>query len=172
MRKPAISAGNGTFSAGTGPRAGPFLSDNLRRGTSRRSASFFHALEGPGTAQGGGVAGRTRGPGRPENLENRAFDAKRAAPPAPEVSSSRRKRAGFAAHGEIIADAARKGKGARCANGALNRAEINAGPVKSPVLRASITAIAPGRSVTRRYSNRADKRDTGPRTSQNEAGAK
>lgn len=74
---------------------------------------FFHALDSPGGAQdGGGAAGRTRGPRRPENGLFQAIQGRRAAPPAPEVSSSsRRKRAGFAAHGEIIADGPGKGKG-------------------------------------------------------------
>ena len=79
---------------------------------------------------------------------------------APEVSSSRRKRAGFAAHGEIIADGPQNGKGRSRANGALKRAEINAGPVKSPFLGVSITAIGAGWGVTRCYFSRAD---AGPR---------
>ena len=56
--------------------------------------------------------GRMRGPRSPETLVNQPLQGRRAAPPAPEVSSSsRRKRAGFAAHGEIIADGPEKGKG-------------------------------------------------------------
>ncbi len=155
------------------PASGAFFLGQLETGASTRSASFFHALEGPGRAQdGGGAAGRTRGPRRPKSRSYQAIQGRRAAPPVPEVSSSsRRKRTGFAAHGEIIADEPEKGKGASRANGGVNRAENNAGPVKSPVLRVSITAIAPGRSVTRRYSSRADECDTGPRTPRNGLGA-
>ena len=76
--------------------------------------------------------GRMRWPGGPETLVNQPLQGRRAAPPAPEVSSSRRKRAGFAAHGEIIADGPRKSKGAGRANGALKRAEINTCPGKRP----------------------------------------
>lgn len=73
----------------------------------------FYALDGPGGAQdGGGAVGRMRGPRSRKTLADQAIDGRRAAPPAPEVSSSsRRKRAGFAAHGEIIADGPGKGKG-------------------------------------------------------------
>ena len=107
--------------------------------------------------------GRMRWPGSPETLVNQPLQGRRAAPPAPEVSSSsRRKRAGFAAHGEIIADGPGNGKGAGRANRALNRAEINGGSVKSLVSGVSITAIGAGRSVTRCYSSRAKASDAGP----------
>lgn len=94
----------------------------------------FHALEGPGTAQdGGGGAGRIEGPGGPESPVNQPLQGRRAAPPAPEVSSSsRRKRAGFAAHGEIIADGPGKGKGRAVQTGALNVQKITAGVLKPP----------------------------------------
>lgn len=134
MRKPAISAGNEAFSTGTGPRAGAQFSDNLRRGRRRGRRSFFHALDGPGRAQdGGGAVGRMRWPGGPETLVNQPLQGRRAAPPAPEVSSSsRRKRAGFAAHGEIIADGPGKGKGRAVQTGALNVQKITAGVLKPP----------------------------------------
>ena len=130
MRKPAISAGNEAFSTGTGPRAGAQFSDNLRRGRRRGRRSFFM----PWTAQeGGGAVGRMRGPRSPETLVNQPLQGRRAAPPAPEVSSSsRRKRAGFAAHGEIIADGPGKGKGRAVQTGALNVQKITAGVLKPP----------------------------------------
>ena len=128
---------------------------------SARSASFFHALECQGRARdGGGADGHTQGPRSPESRLFQALHGRRAARLAPEVSSSRRKRASFAAHGEIIADGPKNSKGRSCANGPLKRAEINAGPVKSPFLGGSITAIGAGRSITRCYFSRAD---AGPR---------
>ncbi len=48
----------------------------------------------------------------------------------PGSRSSRPKRAGFTAHGEIIADELQKSKGAGRANRALKRAEINTHPGK------------------------------------------
>lgn len=81
------------------------------------------------------TAARPLGIHKPRSPESRLFQAlhgRRATRLAPEVSSSsRRKRAGFAAHGEIIADGPQNGKGRSRANGPLKRAEINAGPVKS-----------------------------------------
>ncbi len=63
----------------------------------------------PGTAV---VGPGIRGPRNRESPVYQGLQGRRAAPPAPEVSSSsRRKRAGFAAHGEIIADGPEKGKG-------------------------------------------------------------
>lgn len=124
---------------------------------SARSTSFFRALERPGRAQdGGGVAGHTQGPRGPESRLFQAIHGRRAARLVPEVSSSRRKRTGFAAHGEIIADGPQNGKGRGRANGPLKRAEINAEPVKSPIFGGSITAIGAGRGVTRCYFSRAD----------------
>ena len=76
--------------------------------------------------------GRMRWPGGPETLVNQPLQGRRAAPPAPEVSSSRRKRAGFAAHGEIIAGRPRKGKGRAVQTGALNVQKITAGVLKPP----------------------------------------
>ena len=106
--------------------------------------------------------GRMRWPGGPETLVNQPLQGRRAAPPAPEVSSSsRRKRAGFAAHGEIIADGPGKGKGRAVQTGALNVQKITAGVLKPP-LRASITAIGAGRTVTRRYSGRSEASDAEP----------
>ena len=115
--------------------------------------------KGPGRRRGRGAYAGAR---EPETLVDQAIQGRRAAPPAPEVSSSRRKRAGFAAHGEIIADGPGNGKGAGRANRALNRAEINGGSVKSLVSGVSITAIGAGRSVTRCYSSRAKASDAGP----------
>ena len=68
----------------------------------------------------------------PETLVDQAIQGRRAAPPAPEVSSSRRKRAGFAAHGEIIADGPGKGKGRAVQTGALNVQKITAEVLKPP----------------------------------------
>lgn len=119
------------------------------------------AQEGPRTAAG--ALGVCEGPGSRKTLVNQAIDGRWAASPAPEVSSSsRRKRAGFAAHGGIIADGPGNGKGAGRANRALSRAEINGGSVKSPVFGVSITAIGAGRSVTRCYSSRAKASDAEP----------
>lgn len=70
MRKPAISAGNGEFSTGTGPRAGAQFSDNLRRGRRRGRRSFFvpwTAQERPRTA--GGPWGVCEGPGAGKALQ-------------------------------------------------------------------------------------------------------
>ena len=76
--------------------------------------------------------GRMRGPRSRKTVVNQAIDGRRAAPPAPEVSSSRRKRAGFAAHGEIIADGPGKGKGRAVQTGALNVQKITAEVLKPP----------------------------------------
>ena len=77
--------------------------------------------------------GRMRGPRSRETLADQAIDGRWAASPAPEVSSSsRRKRAGFAAHGEIIADGPGKGKGRAVQTGALNVQKITAGVLKPP----------------------------------------
>lgn len=152
--------------------SGAFFLGQLETGTSAAVGVLFSCpgrpRKGPGRRR---AAGRTRGPRSPETRLFQAIQGRRAAPPVPEVSSSRRKRTGFAAHGEIIADEPGKGKGAGRANGGVKCAENNGGPVKSPVFGVSITAIAPGRSVTRCYSSRADERDTGPRTPQNRPGA-
>ena len=150
--------------------SGAFFLGQLETGTSAAVGVLFSCpgrpRKGPGRRR---AAGRTRGPRSPKSRSYQAIQGRRAAPPAPEVSSSsRRKRTGFAAHGEIIADGPEKRKRASRANGGVNRAENNAGAVKTPVLRVSITAIAPGRSVTRRYSSCADERDAGPRTPRNE----
>ena len=153
--------------------SGAFFLGQLETGASAAVGVLFSCpgrpRKGPGRRR---AAGRTRGPRSPKSRSYQAIQGRRAAPPVPEVSSSRRKRTGFAAHGEIIADDPRKGKGAGRANGGVNRAENNAEAVKTSVLRVSITAIAPGWSVTRRYSSRADERDAGPRTLQNRPGAK
>ena len=155
--------------------SGAFFLGQLETGTSAAVGVLFSCpgrpRKGPGRRR---AAGHTRGgPGSPKSRSYQAIEGRRAAPPAPEVSSSsRRKRTGFAAHGEIIADGPGKRKRASRANGGVNRAENNAGAVKTPVLRGSITAIALGRSVTRCYSSRADERDTGPRTPRNGPGAK
>ena len=77
--------------------------------------------------------GRMRGPRSRKTVVNQAIDGRRAAPPAPEVSSSsRRKRAGFAAHGEIIAGRPGKGKGRAVQTGALNVQKITAEVLKPP----------------------------------------
>ena len=76
--------------------------------------------------------GRMRGPRSRKTVVNQAIQGRRAAPPAPEVSSSRRKRAGFAAHGEIIADGPGKGKGRAVQTGALNVQKITAEVLKPP----------------------------------------
>ena len=105
MRKPAISAGNEAFSTGTGPRAGAQFSDNLRRGRRDDRRSFFMpwtAQEGPRTAAGPwGVCGGP-GAGNPCRSSHTRQEGRSTRPGSQQ--QQRRKRAGFAAHGEIIAD--------------------------------------------------------------------
>ena len=86
--------------------------------------------KGPGTAAAGpGISGGQE-PGKPCISRLTRQEGRSTRPGS--RSSSRPKRAGFAAHGEIIADGPRKSKGAGRANGALKRAEINTCPGKRP----------------------------------------
>ena len=153
--------------------SGAFFLGQLETGTSAAVGVLFSC---PGRPRKGPewrrAAGRTRGAQEPGNPPISSHTRQEGRSPVPEVSSSsRRKRTGFAAHGEIIADGPGKGKGPDCANRGVKRAENNGWAVKSSVLGVSITAITPGRSVTRCYSSRADERDAGPRTPQNRPGA-
>lgn len=98
----------------------------LETRASTRSASFFHALGGPGRPyNGGGAAGayRTRNGAKP--LKQGHLRAKRGPLGPSRKSQQQTKRTGFAAHGHSIAETAPEGKRASRANGALNRAKIN-----------------------------------------------
>ena len=95
----------------------------LETRASTRSASFFHALGGPGRPHnGGGAAGayRTRNGAKP--LKQGHLRAKRGPLGPSRKSQQQTKRTGFAAHGHSIAETAPEGKRASCANGALIRA--------------------------------------------------
>lgn len=95
----------------------------LETRASTRSASFFHALGGPGRPyNGGGAAGayRTRNGAKP--LKQGHLRAKRGPLGPSRKSQQQTKRTGFAAHGHSIAETAPEGKRASRANGALIRA--------------------------------------------------
>ena len=95
----------------------------LETRASTRSASFFHALGGPGRPHnGGGAAGayRTRNGAKP--LKQGHLRARRGPLGPSRKSQQQTKRTGFAAHGHSIAETAPEGKRASRANGALIRA--------------------------------------------------
>ncbi len=73
MRKPAISAGNGTFSTGTGPRSGTGLSENLRRGRRRERRSFFMPWGASERAQDAGALLNVSEAQEAEKREQRPF---------------------------------------------------------------------------------------------------
>lgn len=95
-----------------------------------KTALSFCAQDGPGMAAAGPGISKAKKPGKPRISRLTRQEGRSTRPGS--RSSSRPKRAGFAAHGEIIADGPRKSKGAGCANGALKRAGINTYPGKGP----------------------------------------
>lgn len=98
----------------------------LETRASTRSASFFHALGGPGRPyNGGGEAGAYRTSNGAKPLKQGHLRAKRGPLGPSRKSQQQTKRTGFAAHGHSIAETAPEGKRASCANGALIRAKIN-----------------------------------------------
>lgn len=98
----------------------------LETRASTRSASFFHALGGPGRPyNGGGAAGAYRTHNGAKPLKQGHLRAKRGPLGPSRKSQQQTKRTGFAAHGHSIAETASEGKRASRANGALNRAKIN-----------------------------------------------
>ena len=98
----------------------------LETRASTRSASFFHALGGPGRPyNGGGAAGAYRTHNGAKPLKQGHLRKKRGPLGPSRKSQQQTKRTGFAAHGHSIAETAPEGKRASCANGALNRAKIN-----------------------------------------------
>lgn len=95
----------------------------LETRASTRSASFFHALGGPGRPyNGGGAAGAYRTHNVAKPLKQGHLRAKRGPLGPSRKSQQQTKRTGFAAHGHSIAETAPEGKRASCANGALIRA--------------------------------------------------
>lgn len=95
----------------------------LETRASTRSASFFHALGGPGRPyNGGGAAGAYRTHNGAKPLKQGHLRAKRGPLGPSRKSQQQTKRTGFAAHGHSIAETAPEGKRASCANGALIRA--------------------------------------------------
>ena len=98
----------------------------LETRASTRSASFFHALGGPGRPyNGGGAAGAYCTHNGAKPLKQGHLRAKRGPLGPSRKSQQQTKRTGFAAHGHSIAETAPEGKRASRANGALNRAKIN-----------------------------------------------
>ena len=98
----------------------------LETRASTRSASFFHALGGPGRPyNGGGAAGAYCTHNGAKPLKQGHLRAKRGPLGPSRKSQQQTKRTGFAAHGHSIAETASEGKRASRANGALNRAKIN-----------------------------------------------
>ena len=134
----------------------------LETRASTRSASFFHALGGPGRPHnGGGAAGayRTRNGAKP--LKQGHLRAKRGPLGPSRKSQQQTKRTGFAAHGHSIAETAPEGKRASRANGALNRAKINGWGQKqgfggSDRRRGGVTSC-----YSRRYDDGGDRATTG-----------
>lgn len=122
----------------------------LETRASTRSASFFHALGGPGRPHnGGGAAGayRTRNGAKP--LKQGHLRAKRGPLGPSRKSQQQTKRTGFAAHGHSIAETAPEGKRASRANGALNRAKINGRGQKQGFGGAeALRAVIPGVTTT------------------------
>ena len=95
----------------------------LETRASTRSASFFHALGGPGRPyNGGGAAGAYRTHNGAKPLKQGHLRAKRGPLGPSRKSQQQTKRTGFAAHGHSIAETAPEGKRASRANGALIRA--------------------------------------------------
>lgn len=95
----------------------------LETRASTRSASFFHALGGPGRPyNGGGAAGAYRTHNGAKPLKQGHLRAKRGPLGPSRKSQQQTKRTGFAAHGHSIAETAQEGKRASRANGALIRA--------------------------------------------------
>ena len=98
----------------------------LETRASTRSASFFHALGGPGRPyNGGGAAGAYRTHNGAKPLKQGHLRAKRGPLGPSRKSQQQTKRTGFAALEDSIADEAPEGKQASRANRALIRAEIN-----------------------------------------------
>ena len=98
----------------------------LETRASTRSASFFHALGGPGRPyNGGGAAGAYCTHNGAKPLKQGHLRAKRGPLGPSRKSQQQTKRTGFAAHGHSIAETAPEGKRASRANGALNGAKIN-----------------------------------------------
>ena len=117
----------------------------LETRASTRSASFFHALGGPGRPyNGGGAAGAYRTHNGAKPLKQGHLREKRGPLGPSRKSQQQTKRTGFAAHGHSIAETAPEGKRASCANGALNRAKINGRGAKTGVRRR-------GSAARRRY---------------------
>lgn len=117
----------------------------LETRASTRSASFFHALGGPGRPyNGGGAAGAYRTHNGAKPLKQGHLRAKRGPLGPSRKSQQQTKRTGFAAHGHSIAETAPEGKRASRANGALNRAKINGRGQKTGVRRR-------GSAARRRY---------------------
>ena len=73
-----------------GPAMGPRIIRQLERRASRRSASFFHALAGPGRPRNGGGAAGAYLPaeGRKTLIQGHFRAQKRAARPVPEVTAA------------------------------------------------------------------------------------
>lgn len=73
-----------------GPAMGPRIIRQLERRASRRSASFFHALAGPGRPRNGGGAAGAYSPaeGRKTLIQGHFRAQKRAARPVPEVTAA------------------------------------------------------------------------------------
>lgn len=95
----------------------------LETRASTRSASFFHALGGPGRPyNGGGAAGAYCTHNGAKPLKQGHLRAKRGPLGPSRKSQQQTKRTGFAAHGHSIAETAPEGKRASRANGALIRA--------------------------------------------------
>lgn len=109
-----------------GPAMGPRIIRQLERRASRRSASFFHALAGPGRPRNGGGAAGAYSPaeGRKTLIQGH-FRAQKGPLGPSRKSQQQTKRTGFAALEDSIADQAPEGKRASRANRALIRAEIN-----------------------------------------------
>lgn len=109
-----------------GPAMGPRIIRQLERRASRRSASFFHALAGPGRPRNGGGAAGAYSPaeGRKTLIQGH-FRAQKGPLGPSRKSQQQTKRTGFAALEDSIADEAPEGKRASRANRALIRAEIN-----------------------------------------------
>ena len=108
-KKTRYFSGKQSIFSREGPASGARIIGQVETGASARSALFFCAQEGP--RNGGSGAGHIEGqePCKPciSRLTRQEGRSTR-----PGSRSSRPKRAGFAAHGEIIADGPRKSKGA------------------------------------------------------------
>ena len=129
-KKTRYFSGKQSIFSREGPASGARIIGQVETGASARSALFFCAQEGPrnGSSGAGHIEGQE--PGKPCISRLTRQEGRSTRPGS--RSSSRPKRAGFAAHDEIIADGPQKSKGAGRANGALKRAEINTCPGKGP----------------------------------------